>query len=86
MKLQVQKVTGGIIANLGDIETSEVFFKDVSFYQEIEEISATHVFENLWPKTDEIKMKSEPRVTRHRMKITDEIEIIAILETVVQPH
>ena len=38
---------GEINANLSDIETSEVFFKDVSFYQEIEEISATHVFKNL---------------------------------------
>lgn len=33
--------------NLSNIETSEIFFKDVSFNQKIEEISTTHELQNL---------------------------------------
>jgi hypothetical protein len=36
-----------MIANLSDVETSEIFFEKVPFYQEIEEISAPHIFEDL---------------------------------------
>jgi len=42
-----RKVAREIIANLSNIEASEVFLKGVSFYQEIEEISTAHVFEDL---------------------------------------
>jgi hypothetical protein len=33
--------------NLSNIESGEIFFKDVSFYQQIEKVSTAHVFKHL---------------------------------------
>ena len=34
-------------ANLCNVKSGKIFFEDVPFYQQIEEISTAHIFENL---------------------------------------
>lgn len=48
-----------MVDNLSNIESGEIFFKDVSFYQQIEKVSTAHVFKHLIDRLgNEVDIKS----------------------------
>ena len=75
------------IMYLSNIEASKVLFKHITFYQQVEKISASHVFQNLQvgKKIDEINESNEKGPTTCGEIDTHQIQIIPVLEGVMEP-
>jgi len=74
--------------HLSNVEPSETLIENVSLYQKVEKIAASHIFEDLLSFRVEMKRKlnqpfiSGPYSVRKR---SDQIEVVTVLETIMEP-